>query len=68
MLREFSDKASPQHDRIEVSSNGKYRLLDERAQRHTGKRKDRPEPATSARTADAKRKKSKITDNEIIIL
>ena len=65
MLREFAKEASPRHDRIEVKSDGKYRLLDERAQRH-GKRKERSEPANARAIEAAKR--PKISDNEIIIL
>lgn len=72
LLREFADIASPQHDRIEITSDGNYRLLDESKQRHGNKRKaaeeEEPDPVVSSRSGRPEQKKSKPNENEIIIL
>ena len=64
MLKIFSKDASPHHDRVEVTSGGSYRLLDERAQRNNNKRKGPPE--NSAR-GPSDHKKAKIVDQSEVV-
>lgn len=71
MLEEFSKKASTHHDRIEVTSSGTYRLLDERKVNQNGaKRKHQTQDNKNAPNKRPKKdessKKGKADDHEII--
>ena len=60
LIEELQGKACSLQDRVEVSSNGKYRLLDERTPRQK-KRKAHPNDAKSSQEV-RRFKKSKLSD------
>ena len=64
LLKEFADRASPKHDRIEISSDGQYRLLDERQSRTGKKRKILPTKMVSV-GGETDQKKAKVMESLI---
>ena len=62
MLEEFSGLACRDHDRIEVTSNGSYRLLNERGSRNK-KRKAPPQQSGPSRD----HKMAKVVDESEVV-